>query len=475
MFITPKKKTHKSTVMKITLLLAWIMLTMVIHLRAQCPQFAIELNSQAAVDNFRDNYPGCVNVVRPITIQGSDITSLQELSGISSVNQLDILRTPNLHTLAGLDSLRVAMTLTIELTGLTNLEGLGGLDSVNWFLRISNNLHLQDLTGLDGLQFADALSVYNNAQLTSLHGLNALTNANSLGVDFNPRLMDLTGMPVLTELHTLYVANNDSLQSLAGLETITMIHRDVLLQSNPALVSIDALHNVSSLEDIDITGNTSLVSLSGLGSLAVVTGNFSLSGNDDLVNLEGLDALESIAGKLEIAENVNLESLSGLASLRMIGEQLAIRNNDALVGLEEIAHVISIGDVLITFNDILAMCSVESICEHLSSGGTATIGGNFDGCNSLSQVLSGCSVATDENAWSNISIYPNPTTGAVVFEGPENQTWQIELYTAQGNKCSIAATEKGKTDLSHLPDGLYFLKIQTGSEIDVIRIIKQQL
>jgi len=66
-------------------------------------------------------------------------------------------------------------------------------------------------------------------------------------------------------------------------------------------------------------------------------------------------------------------------------------------------------------------------------------------------------VSIDEVRGSDIRVYPNPTTALVTINGCQNG--QIELYDISGKlllqrKCETSAT----LDLSHLPQGVYYLK-----------------
>lgn len=80
-------------------------------------------------------------------------------------------------------------------------------------------------------------------------------------------------------------------------------------------------------------------------------------------------------------------------------------------------------------------------------------------------------VGIEEQLSDGISIYPNPTKGVVnvkVSSGIE----QIELFDAQGKR--IMSTTKATLDLSGLPNGLYFVKVHTASDvIKVQKIVKQ--
>lgn len=65
-----------------------------------------DFESQAAIDNFATNYPGCTRVSR-ITISGSDITNLDGLSGIRSLayGGINFINCPLLNDIKGLSNI----------------------------------------------------------------------------------------------------------------------------------------------------------------------------------------------------------------------------------------------------------------------------------------------------------------------------------------------------------------------------------
>jgi hypothetical protein len=459
--------------MKISILLSLLSLGIVYHMNGQCPPFQVSLITQASVDSFQHDYPGCHDVPVTIRIEGDEIVNLEGLRGITSVSSLIIVRTPNLHSLAGLDSLRGVEFLVIDETGISDLQGLEALDSASFDFIISNNLLLTSLDGASGLRYAYLLSMWNNPLLTSLSDLDSLSFIQSLGVYDHPALVSLFRPSQLEHVNSMYIGNNSALQLLTGFEGITQLTGDIQIADNPELVSLIGLQQVQTCRHVEINGNTSLTSMAGLGSLNAVSGNFLVVGNEALINMNGLNQIENIGGDLHIERNNSLANLSGLQSLRTIGDLLYISNNDAITSLHGIDPLMSIGNLTITFNDALSDCSVLSICNYLNDGGAATIGGNLDGCLSPGEVLSGCAVATDEDLKSTVSLYPNPTTGVVLIDGLEGESIQIEFFNSQGIICRKEVIDHSKVDLSGFSNGVYILRIKMGTEVLLRSIVKE--
>ncbi len=67
-----------------------------------------------------------------------------------------------------------------------------------------------------------------------------------------------------------------------------------------------------------------------------------------------------------------------------------------------------------------------------------------------------------------LSLYPNPTSGLVMIEGDTVNT--VEVYTVTGQR--ILQTNLPRFDISHLRTGVYIARIETTSKTFVKRIIK---
>lgn len=76
---------------------------------AQCPTTYIILDSQAAIDNFAANYPGCTEILSSLWIEEEQEGSIINLDGLSQLTSvgghLRIQNNPNLNNLDGLSQL----------------------------------------------------------------------------------------------------------------------------------------------------------------------------------------------------------------------------------------------------------------------------------------------------------------------------------------------------------------------------------
>ena len=71
-----------------------------------CLPEGITFSTQAQIDNFQSDYPGCFEIEGDVTITGNDITDLNGLSVLTAINGAFIIdENPELEDLNGLGNL----------------------------------------------------------------------------------------------------------------------------------------------------------------------------------------------------------------------------------------------------------------------------------------------------------------------------------------------------------------------------------
>jgi hypothetical protein len=97
---------------------------------------------------------------------------------------------------------------------------------------------------------------------------------------------------------------------------------------------------------------------------------------------------------------------------------------------------------------------------------------------SISLKGSGTSVAIDEQeATDGVTIYPNPTTGELIINNEQLTINNVEIYDVMGRMVKtrfIASLQDDTTtfDISCLPSGIYFLRIQTENGVVTKKVVK---
>lgn len=298
---------------------------------AQCPIAPLLLSTQADVDNFPTNFPGCTDLAVGLTVTGNNIVNLDGLNGIlTTANSLIIRDNPIL----------------------ASLNGLSSLTSIAVELKIDNNDALTSLSGLDNLAFLGGhLSIEGNAVLATLDGMGPIPSLGSyLNVSFNPVLTDITALSTIQEVGPNYINgflainNNNSLTSVNGLDLITECGSYFFLGSNPVMTTINGLNGLTTVNgDFEVAGNAVLNDLNAFTSLTTVDGTFNIDNNPALTNLSEFGNLTTVGGDLTIATNASLTD-----------------------------------------------CAAQGICDYLSGPGFAIIANNGNGCNSVAQVEAAC-------------------------------------------------------------------------------------
>ncbi len=72
----------------------------------------------------------------------------------------------------------------------------------------------------------------------------------------------------------------------------------------------------------------------------------------------------------------------------------------------------------------------------------------------------------------SLSVYPNPTSGKLIISQNNNQIIESTVYDMSGKKIELASSGN-EIDVSSLPAGVYFLKVQTVEGIGVAKFIKE--
>ncbi|HRD81757.1 MAG TPA: T9SS type A sorting domain-containing protein [Saprospiraceae bacterium] len=207
-----------------------ILVTIATPLFAQnCLPGGLTLTTQAEVNSFPVNHPGCTAITGNVVIQGAAITNLAPLANLRQID---------------------GDLLISNCSALPNLNGLHRLNLVGGTVRIQNNEALQAL-GLDSLRSVrgDFMYISNSPRLQSLSTLNRLDSiAGIFQIWECDSLTTLTGLNSLQFVGaTLAVFRNDKLLNINGLNAINRIGDALRIYENPVLNNISALHHPVSI------------------------------------------------------------------------------------------------------------------------------------------------------------------------------------------------------------------------------------
>ncbi|MCE7924147.1 MAG: T9SS C-terminal target domain-containing protein [Haliscomenobacteraceae bacterium CHB4] len=496
--------------MKSKIIILLIVLRSGIGVYAQdCPGAPLTLSTQAQVDNFPNNFPGCTEVGVTITISGNNITNLNGLSQIESITKsLLIINNPALTSLTGLSNLsNIGVELTIEnCDALANLNGLENLPFIGGTLTITGNAVLNSLSALSGLGYING----------------------SLLISQNPVLPDLTGLDNIAFTgRFLQISSNNALTALNSLNAITEVGnnpntngRFLSIGSNPNLTTLNGLNNLVSVGTLfEIANNNNLASLNAFNSLTTVGEEFSITNNPDLTSIVDFESLNSVGGTITISNNASLSNCAALGICQLVGppgQQANIINNATGCDNEnEVEVACAAAPVELTFfkgkyEDEAAVLTWQTATEknndyfnveHSINGnhfqkldkvaghGSSSDVNNyqfrhmqpskgahyyrlkqvdFDGTSQYSNIAVVFSTGDDA-----VNIAPNPFTDVVFIQGITDEC-VVRVRSASG----MGILEKNISancplDLSGAPNGIYFVEIQTDSQRTVKRMIKE--
>ncbi len=479
----------------------------------ECLPNGIVFNKQSQLDSFRTYFPECLIIQGGVRIRefvGDPITSLEALSKIKQINGDLEISFNSLSTLFGLQNLdSIAGDLMIinnprlkEITSLNNLASIKGginisqndsLATLNGLKRIkespsdifiSMNGKLSSLEGLDSIKtVAGEFRIHQNQNLKSIKGLKFLKEVGSFAIDSNIILSDISSVISLNKVNqSLRIRYCNLLVNASVFKSINSIGESILIRSNQELKTID-FTGISKLpEHLELIRNTALESLNGFQNITSIGGDLIVNENG-IQNLAGLEKLVSVGGFAKIINNKNLTSLSGINKLSS-ALSLGIGINDLLTSLEALNNSIQLTDSLVIYdnplvqslagldnanisninhliiqgNNRLTLCNNQSICAFLkSTPEKALITNNDTKCNSVDQVLSACTTATQNSPKSNIQIYPNPVLNILNISAT-NRPVNIRIINGQGQTV-LQSKNSNSINVDHLNEGYYIIII----------------
>jgi hypothetical protein len=367
-----------------------------------CPTTDVVLDSQAAVDSFFIDYPGCFISSFALQISGSDITDLSPLNGLLGVQSLVITDNPLLTNLNGLESLEsllpegfgLQITNNALLEDISALSGISG--TVGSFILIQDNPLLLSLNGLQNIirPSDDDVIIINNDALSDLQGLNGITTTDDMIIRDNDGLISLSGLDNFQFTGTLEVSANALLENMNGLLAFETIF-GLQIFDNPVLNDISGLSAVSfdpGYLGLTITNNPSLATcntdpicnLLAVASEAEVVIENNAAGCDVREEVEDACAVcptgdISLTSQAEIdafpmtyllcdtfdvditISGPDIADLSGLAQIEVMGGQLIIENNPNLVNFDGLGPIsFNTGGLFVVGNPSLESLSTFS-------------------------------------------------------------------------------------------------------------------
>lgn len=236
----------------------------------------------------------------------------QGFSNLTTLRSIEFSNLPSLQDLTGLESLESVIEFRIW-----NCEGLRSLDGINNLTTVGNSMRLENLEGLENIAALSnfgpdipRIELIGLDNLSSLTGLNNVETAGTIKLDDLNSLNSLEGLNNLNEvIGNFEIFNMMNLSSLGGLESLNRTGEFRPNSSNlfstfnlfnlPQLTSIQSLDNLSFMGRFSITECNSLVSLDGLEN---VTDTYAVGA---VVQIQYNSTLTDFCGLTAFAQNNN--------------------------------------------------------------------------------------------------------------------------------------------------------------------------
>src|SRR5690606_10001520 len=299
------------------------------------------------IDNYALFYPNCTELPFSLYLEGEDIINLSAFSNLTSIYG----------------------SIYIIETGLQNLDALSELTSIDGEINIVNNLMLNSISGLNGIDpesiYYDywGLEIYDNPQLS-------ICNLENLCYYLSDE----------ENLRTIY--NNaegcgeEDLNNFCGIFCPT---GDIELNSQEDIYEFAEMYpNCTEIQGyLDIYDIWGISDISPLSNIQVIHGGLYI-GYTALTNLNGFSNLTTInGGWISLYGNEYLEDISGLSN----------------VDLSYLTPVEEYDGIYIEANPLLSVCNLPNFCEYLSNNPAThprAILDNAEGCHDQEAVAIAC-------------------------------------------------------------------------------------
>ena len=335
-----------------------------------------------------------------------------------------------------------------------------------------NYLETHDANGLvvslgDPTSMGDGVAGNDLVTTANISGVTSLT-VSSLGI------IDLMGIEDFTALQYLWCDGN-------GLSTLDVTQNTALL--------LLACGNANPLTSLDVTENILLTNLSINLNLAMteldVTNNTALEFlNTQYVPLTSLEVTENIALQELNVLGSSLTSLDvtpppALWTLNVIGNDIVsldLSKNPALIVMALHTNLLEdlnvkngnnsnvVNGAFTAFNNNLTCITVDVVTYSTNTWF------NIDGGVSYSL---DCSLGIDEFDSSNFTMFPNPAKDRVSISLNLDAAYNLRSRRGKEMQKGGLITGNNVLNISSLPNGLYFLNVNTAHGTTTKKIIKQ--
>ena len=301
---------------------------------------------------------------------------MEDLAGLNGLQTAHYISLYEVLDVYGLDSLhQVTGDFRIINSSMQNYEVASQLDTVLGTLSISSVPFLQDVSGLEKLQFVGSLRLANSG-IEDFTGMTSLAVVDKdLTILGNDSLRSISGLTSLIRIGgNIDISGNEKLKELVDLDFISEVAGDLIIEYNDSLQEIHGLAQLNIVHgDFRINANEELDDINGLGSLQKIGGSLYINWNDSLRDLSGLNQLDSIGGDFQL-QHSGIDTLDGINNLDYVGGQFFMFYNDRLLSITGFNSLQYVGGIRMDYHRSLRSISgfenlerINGDCEFISN------------------------------------------------------------------------------------------------------------
>ncbi|MBK8699747.1 MAG: T9SS type A sorting domain-containing protein [Saprospiraceae bacterium] len=376
-----------------------------------CPTGNITFTSQAQIDAFPGNFPGCTTISGNVSVDGAGINNINGLAGLTNITGMLEIKNSGISDINPLSSLtyvggplRLRSNASLaNINGLSNLTYVGGelelwflplltnvnplsnLTYIGFHVGILSNIALNSLQGLQNVTHVNGtLLIQQNNALTSLDGLQNMVGFLNVNINTNPNLSSCSVESICDYLQipanaaTVFwnsgncatraaieascptcPVGNVTLSTQAQIDAFPIAYPGCTKITGDLRIESSMVNNLAPLSQLTrVTGHvyiehTPLTSLNGLHNITNIGGRLNFFDNPFLTSLNGLSSLTSIGANLQLWLLGSLTSLSGLSNLTSVGTDIAVGHCNQLTNLNGLHNVTSSNNIWIELNTAL--------------------------------------------------------------------------------------------------------------------------
>ncbi len=265
---------------------------------------------------------------------------------------------------------------------------------------------------------------------------------------------------------------SSTIYSVIGTNTLTgcsdTLYQSIFVNPSPAIYVIPNKPSVC-------LGSSAIITAFGANSYTWSNGangsNVSVSPSANTTyTVLGTNALGCVGTAVQ---SIGVMPLPTVTAVSSAPNEMCVKENAILT-----AAGTSTGYVWTSANSFMFAGATITISPLATTVYTVT-GTDANGCQKSTTIVQNVNECTGLNeitrAGEGVKIYPNPTSGEFTIELSNSTAKTLEVIDLTGRVVysNAAASEKVKVNLNNLANGIYYVKIQTKSSTEIVKVVKQ--